>query len=59
MKTHDVTKYLTKPQTWTGPLEWEDMDWIALAHGGDKQRARVNAITNVWVSQNTGNFLTI
>ena len=35
VKTHDVTKYLTKSRTWTGPLAWEGMDWIALAHDGD------------------------
>jgi len=36
VKNHDVSKYLTKPRTWTGPLVREGMDWIALTHEGDK-----------------------
>ena len=35
---------------WTG--------WTDLAQNGDRWQAHVNAVTNIWVSQNAGNFLT-
>ena len=37
----------------------EGMDWIELAQGSDRWRALVNAVTNLPVPQNVGNFLTI
>jgi hypothetical protein len=36
---------------------WRGMDWIALAQGRDKWRALANAILNVWVQSNVGEFL--
>ena len=33
-------------------------DWIAVAQDRDRSWALVNAATNLWVSQNTGNFST-
>jgi hypothetical protein len=34
------------------------MDWIGLAQGSDRWRAVVNAVMNLRVAQNAGNFLT-
>jgi len=34
------------------------MDWIDLAQDSDRWRALVNAVMNIWVAQNAGNFLT-
>jgi hypothetical protein len=34
------------------------MDWIDVAQDRDKWRAVANAIMNLWVPQNAGNFLT-
>ena len=33
------------------------MDWIELARGGDRRRALVNAVMNIRVPLNVGNFL--
>jgi hypothetical protein len=30
-----------------GEIGWDDMDWIGLAQGRDKQRALVNAVMNL------------
>jgi hypothetical protein len=38
-------------KTWDG-----DMDWIDLAQARDRWRALVNAVMNLWVSLNAGNF---
>jgi len=34
------------------------MDWIDLAQNGDRWRAHVKAVINIWVPRNGGNFLT-
>jgi len=34
------------------------MDWIELAQDRDRRQALVNAVMNIWVSYNAGNFLT-
>jgi hypothetical protein len=33
------------------------MDWINVAQDRDQWRALVNAVMNLWVSQNAGKFL--
>jgi len=38
--------------------KWDaGMDWIDLAQDRDRWRVLVNAVMNIWVSQNMGNFL--
>ena len=36
-----------------------DMDWIELAEDRDRWRTLLNAVMNLWVPQNTENFLTV
>jgi hypothetical protein len=40
-------------------IGWGGVDWIHLAEDRDQLRAFVNTVTNIRVSQNPGNFLTI
>jgi hypothetical protein len=37
---------------------WGGMDWIDMAEDRDRWRALVNAVMNILVPQNAGNFLT-
>ena len=37
---------------------WRDMGWIDLVQDRNKGWALVNAVMNLWVPQNAGNFLT-
>ena len=37
---------------------YEGMDWIDRAQDRDRWQALVNAVMNLWVPQNVGNFLT-
>jgi len=39
-------------------LGWEGMEWIDLTHERNKSLAAVNAVMNLRVSLNAGNFLT-
>jgi hypothetical protein len=38
-------------------IGWDGMDWINVAQDRDQCRALVNAVMNLWVPQNAGNFL--
>ena len=46
-----ILKWISKK--WDGGV-----DWIELAQGRDRWRTLVNAVMNLWVPQNAGNFLT-
>jgi len=37
---------------------WGSKGWIYLAKNRDRWQPVVNAVLNLWVTQNTGNFLT-
>jgi hypothetical protein len=37
---------------------WGGMDWIDLAQYTDRWRALVNAVINLSITKNTGNYLT-
>ena len=39
-------------------MVWRGMGWIDLDQDRDRWRAVVNAVMNLWVSQNVGNILT-
>jgi hypothetical protein len=39
-------------------ITWKGMDWFDLAQDRDKPQAIVNAVMNIQVSYNVGNFLT-
>jgi len=39
-------------------VECVDMDWIEQAQDRDGWRELMNAVINIWVPQNAGNFLT-
>jgi CRISPR/Cas system-associated protein Cas7 (RAMP superfamily) len=36
---------------------WVGMDWIDLAQDRDRWQALLNAVMNLWVRKNVGNFL--
>jgi hypothetical protein len=38
-------------------VEWGVMDWINLAQDRDRWQALVNAVMNLWVPLNAGNFV--
>jgi len=40
-------------------VAWREMVWIDLAEDGDRWQAFVNSVTNLQVSYNRGNFLTV
>jgi len=40
-------------------VAWREMDWIDLAQDADRWQTFVNVVTNLQVSYNRGNFLTI
>jgi len=46
-------RIILKEVRWGG-----DVDWIDLAQDRNRWRALVNAVMNLWVSYNAGNFLT-
>jgi hypothetical protein len=39
-------------------VAWKNIDWIDMAQYKDKWRAIVNAVMNIRLPQNAGNFLT-
>ena len=49
---YDISRLRVKEVGWGG------MDWIDLAWERDRCPVFVNAVTNFWVPQNLGNFLT-
>jgi len=40
-------------------IRWDSMDWIRLAQDRDQWQAVMNTVMNLWVSPNSGFFLTI
>jgi hypothetical protein len=63
---HAGIRPLRRPRrTWEGNIkmnfekvEWVGTGWINLAQVRDRRQADENAVMNVWVSLNAGNFLT-
>jgi hypothetical protein len=40
-------------------IRWKSVEWINLLQDKDMRQVFINALINLWVTQNVGNFLTI
>jgi hypothetical protein len=45
-------------KTYLQEVRYEGTDWIELSQDRERWRALVNAVMNLWVPLNAGNFLT-